>query len=151
MFMWNKAHNAMSLIEVISAMAIISIVCGGLMTAFFQGSRYLYDDQQRAVAFFLAQEKLEELSSGSIFSNLSNCNRVCNQPEGAGLSASIYQNFRIRVNASPINTNLANVAVTVFWGRTDSVTVTCNQNRLTSDGKKIERFVALNTWVANAN
>jgi hypothetical protein len=137
--MWNKP-KAMSLIEVIIAIPVMAIAFSTLGVAFFQGGRYLQRDRERIAAYFLAQEKLEELSTPEIFADLPGANLSCNIPAD-------FPYHRLRVVAANVTgLALANVAVTVFWGRDrNDVTnsVTCNVNSAQ------ERFLTLATMVAN--
>ncbi len=52
--------RAFSLIEMALAVAIFTIVGQGMLTIFWQGARVTYLNQQRAIVYNLAREKMEE-------------------------------------------------------------------------------------------
>ena len=132
--------RAMSLIEAVISMAILAIAFSFAGFAFYQSARYVRRDQQRAQAYFLAQEKLEELSTKDIFPNLSayncNCSSIANFSDFR-VSAALY-------NSALASSDLANVVVTEFWRADSDSAISCNANNAK------ERFIQLSTLVANA-
>ncbi|MFH1398043.1 MAG: prepilin-type N-terminal cleavage/methylation domain-containing protein [Candidatus Omnitrophota bacterium] len=52
--------RAFSLIEMALAVAIFTIVGQGMLSIFWQGAKVTYLNQQRAIAYNLAREKMEE-------------------------------------------------------------------------------------------
>ena len=125
-------RKTFSLIEISIAIAIFAIVSVYVMRILYQGYHYSRGFKMKTIACFLAQEKMEELSTDSdstLFSNPSAHNESRAQVD------SDYPDFDREVNViCPYlgNNNLAHIRVTVYW-----------------QGEKGERFVSLQTLIAD--
>ena len=104
-----------SLIEIIIAVAIFAIVSVYMMRVLDEGHYYSRKLKMRTIAYFLAQEKMEELSTDSDYTLFSNPN---SHDEAKAQVDSDYPDFDREVDVTcpylGFN-NLAKISVTVYW------------------------------------
>ncbi|MDD4907947.1 MAG: type II secretion system protein [Candidatus Omnitrophica bacterium] len=102
-----------SLIEIVIAIGLLTIVMSAMLSIFSQGQRYLRKNRVGTIAGFLIQEKLEELSTPdpSLFSDPNSFNEVRADVPG-------FTDFEREVAvSSPYlgDSGLAFLRVTVWW------------------------------------
>ncbi len=116
-----------TLIEIAISITLILTIVLFMMSVFSQGYRYMHKTKMHAIACFLVQEKLEDLSSGSAHPELfttpnpgvpcpPNCKVV--PPDEIRSSVSGFSSFdrEVEVTCPYLGfNNLAKVEVTVFW------------------------------------
>ncbi len=106
-------NKAFSLIEIAISIALLTIIMSAMLSIFSQGQRYVRKNRMDTTACFLAQEKLEQLSSPvpNLFSNPSSYNE-------ARAAVTGFSGFDREVAvSSPYlgDAGLAYLRVTVWW------------------------------------
>lgn len=106
-------NKAFSLIEIVIATALVTIVMSAMLSIFSQGQRYVRKNRLGTVAGFLIQEKLEELTvtTPTLFSNPSSYNQV-----RAAVTGFTGFDREVLVTSPYLGDNgLAFLRVTVWW------------------------------------
>lgn len=110
-----EKKRGLSLVETCVAITIVMIILGSLVMIFSQGYRFLRKARMEVYACFLAQEKMEELSTAgdaALFSNPDS------HDESKAAMASPFAQFQREVNViCPYlgYNDLAHIIVTVYW------------------------------------
>lgn len=105
----NRRKRGFSLIEISIAVALLALILGGMLGIFWQGFNAARRSQERAVAYSLAREKLEEYSGVPLAPNGSTTEDYGQIPE--------FPDFKRVVNVSDYlyPGRLKRITVTVFW------------------------------------
>ncbi len=96
-----------SLIEIVVAIAILTMIAGGMLNVFYQGFIAAKKSQNRTIAYSLGREKLEENYLWPPSSSIENYGAISEFPA-----------FRRTVTVTPhpvYPVELRQVVVTVFW------------------------------------
>ena len=106
-------NKAFSLIEIVIATALVTIVMSAMLSIFSQGQRYVRKNRLGTTAGFLIQEKLEELSTPAptLFSNPSSYNEV--RAAVAGFSG--FEREVLVTSPYLGDSGLAFLRVTLWW------------------------------------
>lgn len=119
-----ESKRALSLIEVCISIVIVAMVLASMVGIFSQGYRYLRKARMKTTAYFLAQEKMEELSTDSDATLFS---APDSHDEARGVvDATLFPGFEREVDvtcpydpcvppASCPYPNLAQITVIVYW------------------------------------